>query len=274
MPEPPRFDPIERAWILTRYDDVLAALKEPGLLQTGRSGPIDAEEQQRARAQVLAALPLARSDEWQPRMEASARDILARLPEDRSIDLVSALVKPWCQAAVPIVMPGYLKPLSKGLTETLPAFLSNALLDLIRNPDELRKLRAEPQSMTRAVEELLRHASLVHTLLRTATEDIEIGGEQIARGQRVILKLAEANRDSERFCEAERLDVGRKQSGHLSLGAGEHSCAGALAVRLASSVVVGAFAAEFRRAELAGPVEWHDGSTLAWPVSLPAMLRR
>lgn len=171
-------------------------------------------------------------------------------------------------------MAAHLKPLAKGLTDTLPFFLANALLDLLRNPAEFARLRAEPDLMPRAVEELLRHAGLVHMLVRTATADVELGGIRIASGDRVILKLAAANHDPDRFSEAGQLDATRKVAGHVALGAGAHSCAGALVVRMATAVVMGVFAAKFASAELAGPVEWHDGSTVASPVSLPAILRR
>ena len=78
---------------------------------------------------------------------------------------------------------------------------------------------------------------------------------------RVILKLADANRDADRFADADRLDGGRKVSGHLALGAGSHSCAGAVVVRMATAMVVGAFTKKFAGAELAGPAQWHAGST-------------
>jgi cytochrome P450 len=274
MAHPPRFDPDLHAWVVSRYDDVLAALKEPGFLQTGEAGAVDAATQQQARAGVLAALPLARLDNWQSRIAPLASSLLDRLPTDRPVDLVSEFLKPWCEAVAPIVMEEYLKPLSKGLTDTLPSFLANALLDLLRNPLEFARLRAEPDAMTKAVEELLRHAGLVHTLVRTATTEFDIGGVRIASGDRVILKLAAANHDHERFSDPGRLDVTRKTAGHLALGAGPHSCAGALLVRLATAIIVGAFAAKFDGAELTGPVEWHEGSTVASPVSLPVMLRR
>jgi cytochrome P450 len=276
MPEAPRFDPDLGAWVLSRYNDVLAALREPSFLQTGESGTIDAAAQQRARADVLAALPLAKLEEWQACIAPLALNILERLPADRPVDLVSEFLKPWCDAVAPIVMEEHrnLKPLSKGLSDTLPSFLAHALLDLLRNPPEFARLRAEPVRMTRAVEELLRHAGPVHTLVRTATAGVELGGVLIAAGDRVILKLAAANHDPAQFPEAGRLDVTRKAGGHVALGAGAHSCAGALVVRMATAVVVGAFAQKFAAAELAGPVEWHTGSTLAWPVSLPAILFR
>jgi cytochrome P450 len=261
-------------WVLTRYDDVLAALKEPSFVQTGDSGTVDAAEQQRARADVLAALPASRVEDWQTQITPLALDLLDRLPSDRPVDLVSEFIRPWCNAVAPIVMEKHLKPLSKGLSDTLPSFLGNALLDLLRNPAEFARLRADPDVATRGVEELLRHAGLVHTLVRTATADVDIGGLRIANGDRVMLKLAAANHDPGRFPDADRLDVARKAGGHVALGAGPHSCAGALVVRMAAGVAIGTFTAQFTAAELAGPVEWHEGSTLTWPVSLPAILRR
>jgi hypothetical protein len=274
MSDAARFDPDLRVWVLSRYDDVLAALKEPGFVQTGESGPVDAPAQLKTRADVLAALPIAKLDGWQRRIAPITNDILDRLPVERPVDLVAEFVKPWCDAIASVVMEDYLKPLAIGLSDTLPGFLSNALHNLIRDPDEFARLRSEQDVMQRAVEELLRHAGPVHTLVRTATADVEIGGARIAGGDRVILKLADANRDVSRFADADRLDVGRKIAGHVALGAGPHSCAGAVVVRMATAVVAGAFTTKFAGAELAGPVQWHEGSTRRWPESLPVILRR
>lgn len=273
MAEAPLFDPDLRAWVVSRYNDVLAALREPGLVQTGEAGIVEAAAQQQARADVLAALPLAKLADWQARSTTLALEVLDGLPTDRPVELVGEFLRPWCDALTQIVMEANLKKLSKGLTETLPSFLGNALLDLFRNPAEFARLRTEPDVMARAVEELLRHAGLVHTLVRTATAAIELGGVRIASGDRVILRLAAANRDPERFPEADRLDVTRKGAGHVALGAGSHSCAGTSVVRMATAVVLGAFTSTFAGAEVAGTVEWHEGSTTTWPVSLPARLR-
>jgi cytochrome P450 len=274
MSDAAHFDPDLGAWVLSRYDDVLAALKEPGFVQTGESGPVDAAAQLKTRADVLAALPVARLDGWQTRIAPITDDILDHLPVDRPVDLVAEFVKPWCDAIAPVVMEEYLKPLAIGLTDTLPGFLANALHNLIRDGDEFARLRSEQDLVPRALEELLRHAGPVHTLVRTATADVEIGGARIGVGDRVILKLAAANRDVSRFADAERLDVGRKVAGHLALGAGPHSCAGAVVVRMATAMVMGAFTAKFAEAELAGPVQWHEGSTRRAPESLPVILRR
>jgi len=260
-------------WVLTRYDDVLAALKEPTLVQTGESGPVDAEEQLRARAEVLAALPAGKVDEWREAIAPRAQELLDRLPVDRPVDLVSEFIRPWCDAIAAAVMVENLKPLSKGLADTLPSFLGNALHDLIENPSEFARLRGATDAGPRAVEELLRHAGLVHTLIRTATADVELGDIRIATGDRVTLKLDAANRDTDRFSQPYRLDLTRKSGGHVALGAGAHSCAGAVVVRLATAVVLTALAGKFAALEPGGPVEWHNGSTTAWPTNLPVRLR-
>jgi len=258
---------------LSRYDHVLAALREPALVQTGSAGPLDEAAQLQARAQVLESLSGAKVEEWRARVAALTSEFLDQVPVGQPVDLVSDFLQPWGKALAE-AEPDTGKSLRTGVAETLPSFLANALLDLLQNPAEFARLRGEKDVVARAVEELLRHAGFVHTLVRTATADVDIAGVRIVRGQKVVLKLAEADRDSDRFPEPDRLDVSRRVSGHVALGAGAHSCAGAVLVRLATAVVIGAFAARFTRIELSGPVEWHRGSTLSYPVSLPAVVLR
>ena len=116
-------------------------------MQTGDGGAVDAAAQARIRADVLSVLPLAKLDNWQTRTTQLARDILERLQVNRPVELIGEYVRPWCDAVAPIAMEEYLKPLSKGLSETLPAFLANALLDLIHNPHEWARLRAQNELM-------------------------------------------------------------------------------------------------------------------------------
>jgi Cytochrome P450 len=97
-----------------------------------------------------------------------------------------------------------------GTSQTLPAFLSNAWLALLRHPTEYVRLRAEPYLMPRGIEELLRYANIVHTLLRQATADLELGGVSIRRGEHIILKLDAANRDLAHVSEPDRLDLNRR----------------------------------------------------------------
>jgi cytochrome P450 len=161
-----------------------------------------------------------------------------------------------------------------GTSQTLPAFLSNAWLALLRHPTEYARLRAEPYLMPRAIEELLRYANIVHTLLRQATADLELGGVLIRRGERIILKLDAANRDPAQFSEPDRLDLNRRLTSQVVLGAGPHSCLGASIVRIAVSTATRAFIQNFVQAKLCSTVEWHTDPMVRFPVSLNVLLRR
>jgi cytochrome P450 len=118
------------------------------------------------------------------------------------------------------------------------------------------------------MEELLRYRGPVHTLTREAVQALELAGVRIAQGQRVILKMALANRDPEHFPDPNSLDITRPSAGHLALGAGSHSCVGALLVRMAAVSATRAFANNMAGAELVQPVVWRRGSTLDSPSSL------
>jgi hypothetical protein len=155
-----------------------------------------------------------------------------------------------------------------GLSQTLPDFLANAWLVLLQHPSDLMRLRVEPQRMPRAIDELLRYRGLVHTLTREADQTVELAGVTIARNDRVILKVALANRDPEHFPDSNSLDIARQNTGHLALGAGSHSCVGALLVRMAAISATRAFTEKLGRAELVDPVVWRRGSTLDSPSSL------
>lgn len=268
MAEAAHFDEQLGAWVVSRYDDVLAALRESTLVQTGSSGPLDEAAQLQAREQVLALLTSAKIEEWRARVASLTSGFLDRIPVGRTFDLVREFLQPWARALAE-TEPDSGKSLRKGISQTMPSFLANALLDLVQNPSAYARLRADTEGMPRAVEELLRHAGLVHTLVRTATADVKIGGERIARGETVVLRVAEANLDGDRFPDPDRLDVSRRVSGHVGLGAGAHSCAGAVLVRMATTCVIGEFATRFSAVKLSGPVEWHRGATLKYPISMP-----
>jgi hypothetical protein len=155
-----------------------------------------------------------------------------------------------------------------GLSQTLPEFVANSWLALLEHPFHLLRLRAEPQLVPKAVEELLRYSGPVHTLVREANEAIECGDVTIPQGQRVILKVALANRDPEQFPDPNSLDITRQNAGHLALGAGPHSCVGALLVRMAAISATRTFADQMAGAELVEPVVWRRGSVLQSPSCL------
>lgn len=104
---------------------------------------------------------------------------------------------------------------------------------LLEHPDQLRLLRERPELVDNTVEELLRYLS-VHQfgVFRTAREDVEIGGRTIMAGDPVLLSLAGANRDPGQFPHADRLDVTRSPSQHLTFGHGVHQCLGQQLARM------------------------------------------
>ncbi|MEE9608262.1 MAG: cytochrome P450, partial [Myxococcota bacterium] len=111
--------------------------------------------------------------------------------------------------------------------ETTTKLIGNAVLALLRNPGERKRLRDDPSLVHSAVEEFLRYDSPVQMTDRVAVEDCEIGGKCIRKGQVVVVLLGAANRDPEVFPDPDRLDLARPHNPHLSFGQGGHFCLGA-----------------------------------------------
>lgn len=154
------------------------------------------------------------------------------------------------------------------LTRTLACLLANGWLALIRHPAQLAHLRTRPHLVPAAVEEMLRFAGIPQSVFRRASQDTDLGSCGIRAGQRVILMLASANRDPERFASSERFDCERRASAQVSLGAGPHSCVGAPLIRMAAAAATGAFVDAFAESEVCGPVVWVGGSGFRSPESV------
>ena len=134
--------------------------------------------------------------------------------------------------------------------ETTTHLISNSVLSLLRNPDELQKLRDDPSLAANAVDEVLRYDAPVQMALRTAREDIEIGGKTIPRGQQALVLLASANRDPEQFLAPDEFDITRTANHHLAFGFGIHFCLGAALARLEGEIAFRALVRRFRGLEL------------------------
>ena len=91
------------------------------------------------------------------------------------------------------------EPTFVALSQALPHLLASAWLALVRHPDEFARLRACPDLVAGAIEELLRYAGIVRRVFRRATANVDLGGVSIAQGDLVVLMLASANRDPEQF---------------------------------------------------------------------------
>lgn len=120
-----------------------------------------------------------------------------------------------------------------GGDETTRHVLSGGIVALLDHPDQLTLLKAKPQRIPAAVEEMLRWVTPVKTLARTVSRDTALGGEQLRAGERVILLFESGNRDERVFAEPDRFDITREPNVHLSFGGyGRHHCLGAHLARL------------------------------------------
>ena len=155
--------------------------------------------------------------------------------------------------------------------ETTVNLTANGVLTLLRNPWALERLRAEPDWVIPLVEELLRFEPPVQYLPnRFALADIEIGGTTIPKGAPVILLLAAASRDPERFPHPDRFDPDRRDNQHLGFGSGVHYCFGAPLARIEAYQSLTTFARRLANPRLAAdPPPYRSSPVLRGPIHLP-----
>jgi cytochrome P450 len=158
--------------------------------------------------------------------------------------------------------------------ETTVNLIGNAVLALLRHPDEMEVLRRDLDIDAGAVEEFLRFDSPVQMSRRITLRELEFGGKTIEPGAFVVLGLAAANRDPRYWgASADRLDLRRANaSDHLSFGGGHHYCLGASLARLEGQVAVGRLVRRFDQIELAAEPAYNGRLNLRGLSSLPLTL--
>jgi len=139
--------------------------------------------------------------------------------------------------------------------ETTRHTITHSMLALMEHPDQLAKLQANPELIPDAVEEFLRWASPVYHFRRTATRDVELGGQQVKEGDKVVMWFASGNRDEDVFENPYDFDVTRSNIDHVTFGKGSpHLCMGNNLARMEIRLMFEELIPRLRTIELNGEV--------------------
>ena len=207
----------------------------------------------------------ARSPEMLASMMATVQDFMvyfAQLSASRianpTDDLASAIAHGEIDG-VPISMEeqiGHYVLIATAGHDTTSSAMAGGMLALIEHPQQLRRLQEDPSLLDSAVEEILRWTSPVKHFMRTATEDVEVGGTLVRAGQDVLMSYWSANFDEEVFENPFTFDIGRSPNKHLAFGFGAHFCLGATMARRELRAFFGELVPRIQHVELAGDPEY------------------
>ncbi|WP_066825798.1 cytochrome P450 [Sphingomonas mali] len=163
-----------------------------------------------------------------------------------------------------------------GGQETTTNLIGNGILTLTRQPDKMAQLRAHPEIIESAVEELLRYETPSQHTARIVKQDTEIGGKLMKKGEAVMAVMAAGNRDPERFPNPDELDLTRTDNRHLAFGWAAHFCFGAALARMEARISYLALLARMEDIRVAVPestLEWRTNSGLRGLSALPLAFR-
>lgn len=147
--------------------------------------------------------------------------------------------------------------------------MANGTLALIEHPEQMERLRDDESLIPQAVEEILRYTSVVKYFCRTAKADVEVGGQRIAAGDKVLMWYSSGSRDESVCPHAQELDTTRTDQRHMAFGGGgRHFCLGAGLARLELRIVFEEIAKRLNGLELAGEPE---RLVSAWANSLTSL---
>jgi cytochrome P450 len=147
--------------------------------------------------------------------------------------------------------------------------IGNALLTLLRHPDALARLRAAPELIRPAIEEVLRYESPVQATSRVAKADVEIGGQTIRAGDNVSVLIGSANRDPAAFDDPDEFVIDRHPNRHLTFAHGPHFCLGTSTARALAQAAVLTFVQRCGTIESRGEPTLIDGFSFRGPKTLP-----
>jgi cytochrome P450 len=170
---------------------------------------------------------------------------------------------------------GFVQLLLVGGQETTANLINNAVLCFIENPEELARLRAAPDLLPSAIEEVLRYRSPLQWMPRATRRDVELHGRVIPAGKLVLPMIGSANRDSRQFRDADRFDITRDPNPHIAFGHGIHACLGAPLARLEARIALADLLERVHGFELASAEPWEPRKALGvhGPSRLPIRFR-
>ena len=216
--------PEDRARFKAWSDDVVSSADRV-ILDRGAAGEVD---------------DAAMSDDMAGTMRPYFQEIIARRRVEPRDDLISGLVAAEIEGERltehDVLSLCSLLLIAGNVTTT--NLIGNAILTLLKHPEQLARLRADLSLLPGAIEEVLRYRSPVQFMFRVAVQDVELGGQTIRAGARVIAFIGSANRDEGKFAHANQFDITRSPNPHVAFGHGVHYCLGAPLARLEARVAL------------------------------------
>ena len=160
--------------------------------------------------------------------------------------------------------------------ETTANLINNALLCFMEFPDQLARLRASPDLLPSAIEEVLRYRSPIQWLMRTPRKDVELNGKVIPPGNLILALVGSAHRDPKQFPDPDRFDITRNPNPHVAFGHGIHSCIGAALARMETRIALSDILTRLKHFEPATKDPWPPRKALHihGPANLPLRFTR
>jgi cytochrome P450 len=210
---------------------------------------------------------------WEQQM-ADMRELIAELVRDRQRtprpDLISALLEMGEDTLSFDELAANVLFMVTAGHETSTDLLASAILTLLRHPEQLAALRADPGLVDGAVEEVFRYESPLQNVGRVPRVDVTIGGRVLREGRLVNLLIGAANRDPAVFEQPDAFDITRDPNPHLGFGHGAHFCLGAGLARLEARVALPMVLARFPRLKLLEQdVPWRSAPGFRGPARVP-----
>ncbi len=195
------------------------------------------------------------------------KNLIERKREKPANDILSAIIHakmddPQEKPLTPLELINFFLLLFPAGAETTRSAIGGAMLAFIENPDQMAKLRAHPELMPTAVEEIVRWTTPSIYKRRTATCNTEIAGGKIKAGQKLSYWEMSANRDECMFKDPFRFDIARDPNPHVGFGTGIHICLGIALARMEIKIMFEEILARFNKFELLAPPLWMPNNRL------------